>query len=175
MVEVKKSVTILRTPDEVYAYWRDVEHLPQFMYHLESVTVGPGTTSHWKAKAPAGTTVEWDAEITEDQPNQLIAWRSLDGATVPNAGVVSFERGAGRARHRGQRRVAGTTRPEGRSAPPSPSCSARSRGSKCTTTCAASSRCWKPAKSSTRTPAREGAARGVLQRPAQPLGAEETS
>jgi uncharacterized membrane protein len=50
------------------------------------------TRSHWVAKAPAGTTVEWDAEITEDRPNEVIAWRSLEGADVDNAGRVSFER-----------------------------------------------------------------------------------
>jgi hypothetical protein len=52
-------------------------------------TTGDGR-SHWKAKAPAGTTVEWDAETVADRPNELIAWRSLPGSAVDNSGVVRF-------------------------------------------------------------------------------------
>lgn len=61
------------------------------MTHLESVRVTGEGRSHWIAKAPAGTTVEWDAQITDDQPNQLIAWRSVEGADVENSGSVRFE------------------------------------------------------------------------------------
>jgi uncharacterized membrane protein len=61
------------------------------MAHLESVQVLDDRRSHWKAKAPAGTTVEWDAETIEDRPNELIAWRSLPDATVPNSGTVRFK------------------------------------------------------------------------------------
>jgi uncharacterized membrane protein len=60
------------------------------MFHLESVLVSDDRLSHWTAKAPAGTTVEWDAEITEDVPDQRIAWQSVEGATVPNRGRVVF-------------------------------------------------------------------------------------
>lgn len=90
MKEAKTSVTIKRPRQEVYDFWRDFARLPQFMQHLESVTVGEGTRSHWVAKGPAGTTIEWDAELIEDQPGELLAWRSVEGATVPNAGVVIF-------------------------------------------------------------------------------------
>ena len=92
---VRRSITVNRPADEVYAFWRNFENLPRFMKHLESVQVTGGGRSHWKAKAPAGTSVEWDAETTEDRPNELIAWRSVDGADVPNAGVVRFLRAAG--------------------------------------------------------------------------------
>ena len=61
------------------------------MTHLESVHVTGEGRSHWVAKAPGGTTVEWDAEITDDQPNRRIAWRSVEGADVQNAGSVRFE------------------------------------------------------------------------------------
>jgi uncharacterized membrane protein len=60
------------------------------MRHLESVSVGADGRSHWVAKAPAGRTVEWDAETTEDVPNERIAWRSLEGADVRNQGSVEF-------------------------------------------------------------------------------------
>jgi uncharacterized membrane protein len=51
--------------------------------------------SHWVAKGPAGTSVEWDAEITEDRPGERIAWRSVEGADVENSGAVSFEAAPG--------------------------------------------------------------------------------
>ncbi|HEX8000781.1 MAG TPA: SRPBCC family protein [Pyrinomonadaceae bacterium] len=93
--KVKKSLIINRTPEELYRFWRDFENLPRFMKHLESVRVTGDGRSHWVAKAPAGSSVEWDAEITEDRPNELIAWRSLEGADVDNSGSVRFERAPG--------------------------------------------------------------------------------
>jgi uncharacterized membrane protein len=89
-LHVEASITVNRPPEEVYRFWREVEKLPDFMYHLESVRVNGARTSHWTAKAPAGRTVEWDAEIVEDVPNELIRWRSAPGARVKNAGVVRF-------------------------------------------------------------------------------------
>lgn len=89
IIEVSKTITVRRQPSEVYRFWRSVENLPQFMEHLESVTVN-GRRSRWRAKAPAGTTVEWEAEIVEDVPNDFISWRSMPGATVPNRGSVSL-------------------------------------------------------------------------------------
>jgi uncharacterized membrane protein len=89
-VHVRKSITINRSPAELYGFWRDLSRLPTIMRHLESVTdLGDGR-SRWKAKAPAGASVEWEAEIVEDQPNELIAWQSVEGADVPNAGSVRF-------------------------------------------------------------------------------------
>ncbi|MFN2480596.1 MAG: SRPBCC family protein [Pyrinomonadaceae bacterium] len=89
------SLVINRAPEELYQRWRDFESLPAFMHHLESVRVTGEARSHWVAKAPAGASVEWDAEITEDRPGELIAWRSLEGADVYNAGLVRFEPAAG--------------------------------------------------------------------------------
>ena len=89
-IHVEESVTINKSPWELYAYWRNFENLPRFMHHLESVRVVDGTRSHWVAKAPAGQTVEWDAEIINDEQNALIAWRSLANANVDNAGSVRF-------------------------------------------------------------------------------------
>jgi len=68
-IPVRESIIINRSPEEVYQFWRDFENLPSFMYHLEFVKVIDRNRSHWVAKAPLGTTVEWDAEITEDRPN----------------------------------------------------------------------------------------------------------
>lgn len=95
-IKVEKSVTINRSPEELYRYWRNFENLPRIMNHLQSVTTTEGgNRSHWVAKAPAGTTVEWDAEIYNEKENELIAWRSLEGADVNNAGSVRFQPAAG--------------------------------------------------------------------------------
>jgi uncharacterized membrane protein len=91
---VQKSITVGRPVAEVYAFWRDFENLPRFMRHLERVSVN-GRTSHWVAKAPAGASVEWDAELVEDRPNELISWRSLENADVESSGVVRFREAPG--------------------------------------------------------------------------------
>ena len=90
-VRVIRSIAINRPADEVYRFWRDLENLPRFMYHLRSVRITEPARSHWVTNAPGGATVAWDAEIVADQPNELIAWRSVEGAAVENAGTVRFE------------------------------------------------------------------------------------
>ena len=94
-IHVRRSITIGRPREEVYSFWHDFENLPRFMKHLESVTVQGNGRSHWKAKAPAGSSVEWDAEVTADQPNELIAWHSLANADVSNSGMVRFANAPG--------------------------------------------------------------------------------
>lgn len=89
-LQIRRTVTVRKPTDEVYRHWRSLENLPDFMAHLESVEQRPGGRSHWVARAPAGTRVEWDAEITEDTPGELIAWRSVKRAKVENSGVVRF-------------------------------------------------------------------------------------
>jgi uncharacterized membrane protein len=92
---VTKTITVDRSPEEVYRFWRALENLPRFMAHLESIESRDGRRSHWKARGPAGMTIEWDAEIIDDRPNQLIAWRSLEGADVDSQGIVRFTRAPG--------------------------------------------------------------------------------
>lgn len=93
-VIVEQAITINRAPEEVYGYFRNLENLPSFMAHLESVRVINGR-SHWRARGPLGAPVEWDAETIEDRPGELIAWRSLPGADVPNQGRVEFRTAPG--------------------------------------------------------------------------------
>lgn len=88
-VRVEVATTIDRPADEVYAYWRSLENLPRFMAHLTSVTEVSARSSHWIAKGPLGTFVEWDAEIIEDVPGELLSWKSVGGDVV-NAGSVRF-------------------------------------------------------------------------------------
>jgi uncharacterized membrane protein len=89
-VKVERSVTIARPRAELYAFWRNFENLPRFMEHLVSVRMLSSDRSHWAAKGPAGSTVEWDAELVNDLPDTLIAWKSVAGSELPNAGSVHF-------------------------------------------------------------------------------------
>lgn len=90
-LEVTASTTINKSPEEVYAFWRDLEHLPTFMLHLQSVDDLGGNRSRWRANAPLRRrSVEWEAEITSEEPGRRIAWKSLPGADVPNSGTVHF-------------------------------------------------------------------------------------
>lgn len=90
-VHLETSVNISRQPHEIYHFWRRFENLPRFMKHLESIQELDENRSHWVAKGPAGEIEEWDAEIYNEKENELIAWRSLPGADLVNAGSVRFE------------------------------------------------------------------------------------
>ena len=89
-IRVEQAVTINRPREEIFRFWRNFENLPRFMDHLEAVHVIDEQRSHWVAKGPAGTRVEWDAEIHNEIPDDLIAWRSLPGSEVDHAGSVHF-------------------------------------------------------------------------------------
>jgi len=90
-IHVRKSIMIRRAAGEIYSFWRDFKNLPEVMQHLESVEVTGDKRSRWVAKGPAGKRVQWEAETTEDRPNELIAWRSIEGTTVQNSGSVRFD------------------------------------------------------------------------------------
>ncbi len=89
-IRVEKSVRINATPEELYAFWRNFENLPRFMGHLESVKMIDHKRSHWVAQGLPHLDAEWDAEIINEIPNELIGWRSVDGSRVDNAGSVHF-------------------------------------------------------------------------------------
>src|SRR4051812_25105651 len=95
-MELRSTTTVTKPPEEVYAFWRQLDRLPTFMAHLDEVRATDARRSHWKASAPFGKDVEWDAETTDDVPGQRIAWRSVDGADVPNSGEVRFVPAPGR-------------------------------------------------------------------------------
>lgn len=88
--KTEKSITINRSPDEIYAFWRHLENLPRFMQHVQSVTQRGDGISHWVVKTSHGRTLEWDVRIIEDKPGQMISWQSLEGADMDNAGSVWF-------------------------------------------------------------------------------------
>ena len=89
-VRVERVTTINKPVHEVYEFWREFQNFPRFMRHLESVEVLDGRRSRWRAKAPAGRTVEWEAEMLEEREDEWIAWRSLPGSQIQNSGSVRF-------------------------------------------------------------------------------------
>jgi uncharacterized membrane protein len=91
MQRVEKSIRVKAPVEHVYRLWRDFENFPRFMEHVQEVRRldGEGRISHWKLKAPLGMAVEFDAELTEDQPNRSIAWNSR-GGSMGTTGNVTF-------------------------------------------------------------------------------------
>jgi uncharacterized membrane protein len=90
-VTVDKSINVAASRDVLWALWSNFENFPQFMSNVLEVRNINDNISHWKVAGPAGVPVEWDAEITETVPNEMIAWKSVEGSTIPNAGYVLFE------------------------------------------------------------------------------------
>ncbi len=91
-VTLKTSVTIRKEPAEIYQFWRDFRNLPRFMSHVASVSETSTGHLRWRGKGPAGRPLTWEAEIVADRPNERIAWRSLEGALLPNHGAVLLRR-----------------------------------------------------------------------------------
>lgn len=94
-IKVVKSVTIRKSAQELYEFWRDLSNLQQVVKRPVQITRISAIESHWEVSAPGKDPVRWDAVIINDEPGQLIAWRSREGAEVPNAGSVRFERAPG--------------------------------------------------------------------------------
>lgn len=92
-VRIEESVAVARPARELYDYWRRLDTLPQFMAHLEEVTSLTQTRSRWRARAPIGSRATWEAEIINDIPGEMIAWRSLPGSSIHHAGSVHFDPG----------------------------------------------------------------------------------
>lgn len=95
-VEITETFTIYKYRHDVYNFWRQLENLPQFMKHLSTVRQLDNRRSHWEATIPGGLgTVEWEAEIVNEQPNAALAWRSLPGSEIENHGEVTFSEAPG--------------------------------------------------------------------------------
>lgn len=90
-IELRTTLTVNKPKEEVYRFWRKLENLPLFMKHLKQVQELDQHRSHWEAKVPGNlATIKWNAEILEDEPNSRIAWQSIAGSMVENAGEVEF-------------------------------------------------------------------------------------
>lgn len=91
-VVLQKTMDVAAPIDKVFDFFSRVENFPRFMAHLIDVQRTSDRTSHWLARGPAGMPFHWVAEITSLEPNRKLAWRSAAGASVPNAGIVRFDR-----------------------------------------------------------------------------------
>jgi uncharacterized membrane protein len=89
-IHVHESITIARPAHELFRFWRDFSNLPRFMDHLEEVRVISPVRSVWTAKAPAGRTVKWEADVINEIDGELIGWQSTENADVATAGSVRF-------------------------------------------------------------------------------------
>ena len=90
-INLEQSIVINRSREELFAFWRHLPNLAEVLRHVERVDVLDDRRSHWVVQTPRGRRLEWDALIINEHPNELIAWESLPGASVANAGSVRFE------------------------------------------------------------------------------------
>jgi uncharacterized membrane protein len=91
MQRIEKSIRVNAPASKVYELWRNFENFPRFMENVEEVRSldGSGKRSHWKLKGPMGTSAEFDAELTQDEPNRAIGWNSTTGS-METTGAVTF-------------------------------------------------------------------------------------
>jgi len=94
-ITLDETVTVMRPLSEVYAFWRNLENLPEFMEHLETVKVIDSKRSHWVAAIPGGVRIEWDAEIVGEREGEYIAWQSLPYSDIDTRGSVEFSEAPG--------------------------------------------------------------------------------
>ncbi len=90
-IELEKTMEIHAPVERVYELWSNPESLPKVMSHVKEVRKIGDETYHWTVSGPAGVSVSWDATITSRIPNRILAWESIPGATVQNAGIVRFD------------------------------------------------------------------------------------
>jgi uncharacterized membrane protein len=94
-IRIEESVTVGKSANELYAFWRDLSHLTLFCKYLTSVQTLDPEGSRWTIDGPAGKTLSWEAVIVADRPNELIGWRSLEGSEFMNTGSVRFQKAPG--------------------------------------------------------------------------------
>lgn len=93
--DVARSITIDKPADELHRIWREPATLPQVMRHFAEVTVKDEHHAHWKVRGPGGRSLEWDSQVVEDRPGELLRWESAEGADVRNEGTLRFRPAAG--------------------------------------------------------------------------------
>lgn len=94
-IHVARSVTINRPVEDLYSFWRDPNNLARILKYVDSVQMMGDNRAHWTIKLPGGSTTEFDAELFTDTPNEVISWRSLEGADIKNAWSVRFRSAPG--------------------------------------------------------------------------------
>jgi uncharacterized membrane protein len=91
-VEVQKTINVAAPIEWVYQLWTNYENFPRFMSNVREVRDTGNGLSHWVISGPAGVSIEWDAVVTRKIPNEIFAWKSIEGASVENSGLVRFDR-----------------------------------------------------------------------------------
>lgn len=94
-IHIETAFTINKAPGEVYRQWRQLENLPTFMKHLQSVRQLDNRRSEWTAKAPFGRAFTWQAEIVDESEGKFLVWRSLPGSPIETSGSVEFREAPG--------------------------------------------------------------------------------
>ncbi|GAA4313807.1 YgaP-like transmembrane domain [Compostibacter hankyongensis] len=90
-VNIRTSLIVNKPVEEVYAFWRELEHLPAFMRHLSSVKETSPGLSHWELELPGNLgRIGWDAEIVKEETNKMLSWKSVRDSVIENAGKVTF-------------------------------------------------------------------------------------
>lgn len=89
-IRANKAINISAPVDEVYRFWRNFENFPLFMNHVKEISVRDDVST-WKVAGPAGSTVEFQSRLTQDIPNDSIAWETLPDSQVQSAGFVRFD------------------------------------------------------------------------------------
>lgn len=89
-VDVRRTITIMATPQELYGRWRNLENLPRILGHLDTVRErADGGTSHWMARL-GPVKAEWDAKLVIDEPASRLAWETLPDSEWTHSGDVTF-------------------------------------------------------------------------------------
>ena len=91
-VDIQKTLHIDAPLEQVYAFWSNYENFPLFMSHVRQVQDLGNGRSHWSVRGPGGVPIEWDAVVTQQGPDEVLAWRSEPGSMLENAGIIRFAR-----------------------------------------------------------------------------------
>ena len=89
-VDIQKTLHIDAPIDQVYAFWSNYENFPLFMSHVREVEDLGAGRSRWSVSGPGGLPIEWTAVLTQQAPEEVIAWRSEAGSMLENAGIIRF-------------------------------------------------------------------------------------
>jgi uncharacterized membrane protein len=90
VIDLHTALHIDAPPEEVFAFCVMWENFPRFMSHVREVQ-GTGQRSHWVVDGPGGVPIHWDAEVTQFEPNKILAWKSVESAAIRQEGMLRFD------------------------------------------------------------------------------------